>query len=192
MGYVILDLEATCWAKRTSPERMETIEIGGVRLDVASLEITDEFSRFVRPVAEPALSDFCTELTGIAQADVDAADDFKTVFPSFLDWTGPGLPTLCSWGAYDVRQFEVDCRRHGMPTPAILRRHLNLKQTFATWRGTRPCGMKAALRMLGLPLEGRHHRALADARNIARIARVLLPGIATQATTISRWTSGLP
>jgi inhibitor of KinA sporulation pathway (predicted exonuclease) len=99
------------------------------------------------------------------------------VFRSFIDWIGPASPALCSWGAYDVRQLGVDCRRHGVPAPAILGRHLNLKQAFAAWRGIRPCGMKAALRMLGPPLEGRHHRALDDARNIARVARVLLPEI---------------
>ena len=31
------------------------------------------------------------------------------------------------------------------------------------------------LQILEIPLEGRHHRAIDDARNIAKIAKVLLP-----------------
>jgi inhibitor of KinA sporulation pathway (predicted exonuclease) len=34
--------------------------------------------------------------------------------------------------------------------------------------------MKGALFMLGLPLEGRHHRGIDDARNIAKIAQIIL------------------
>jgi inhibitor of KinA sporulation pathway (predicted exonuclease) len=37
--------------------------------------------------------------------------------------------------------------------------------------------MAQALRLLGLPLEGTHHRGSDDARNIARIAQVLLPAL---------------
>jgi inhibitor of KinA sporulation pathway (predicted exonuclease) len=35
-------------------------------------------------------------------------------------------------------------------------------------------GMADALRALGLSLDGEHHRALDDARNIAAIARTIL------------------
>jgi 3'-5' exoribonuclease 1 len=77
---IVFDLEATCWEKGTRPERMETIEIGAVRLQAPTWETSSEFSRFIRPISEPILSDFCVSLTGISQADVDAADPFLLVF----------------------------------------------------------------------------------------------------------------
>ena len=46
----------------------------------------DEFRTFVRPVRHPTLSPFCTELTGITQADVDAAPAFPAVVARFHDW----------------------------------------------------------------------------------------------------------
>lgn len=152
---------------------MEIIEIGAVRLD-ASLAPAGEFSSFVRPVVEPVLSDFCTELTSITQADVDAADPFSMVFPAFTAWIGAGAHRLCSWGFYDVGQFRLDCARHGIAFPVELEReHLNLKTAFAAWQGVRRCGMARALEHLGLPLEGTHHRGIDDARNIAAIAQLL-------------------
>jgi inhibitor of KinA sporulation pathway (predicted exonuclease) len=175
MRYVIADLEATCWEKGTKPARMEIIEIGAVMLPSAAGEVVDAFAETVRPVREPVLSDFCLQLTGIRQSDVDRADTFLGVFPRFVEWIGPEAYTLCSWGAYDLRQFRVDCKRHGIPLPEGFEQHLNLKQAFADLESIKPCGMKGALRRLEIPLEGRHHRAIDDARNIAKIARIVLP-----------------
>jgi inhibitor of KinA sporulation pathway (predicted exonuclease) len=74
-----------------------------------------------------------------------------------------------------VRHLESECERAGLDFPAELeRRHLNLKVEFASRRRTRPMGMADALRALGLSLDGEHHRALDDARNIAAIARTIL------------------
>jgi inhibitor of KinA sporulation pathway (predicted exonuclease) len=180
MRYVIVDLEATCWEKGTTPARMEIIEIGAILLASATGPASREFAEFVRPVAEPTLSDFCIQLTSIRQEEVDAAGDFKTVLPRFLDWLGSEPFTLCSWGAYDLNQFKTDCARHDLPLPAAFERHINLKQEFAVLKGVKPCGMKHALRLLGLPLEGQHHRAIDDARNIAKIAQLILPAIRGQ------------
>src|SRR5689334_7820859 len=116
MHFLVVDLEATCWAEPRPRDRMEIIEIGAVRLDDA-LSVVDEFTSFVRPVVEPTLSTFCTELTSITQVDVDAADPFSIVFPAFTDWIGDGEARLCSWGFYDVGQFRLDCARHGVAFP---------------------------------------------------------------------------
>jgi 3'-5' exoribonuclease 1 len=175
MRYVIVDLEATCWERGTSPARMEIIEIGAVLLESSAGQASREFACFVKPVVEPELSDFCTRLTSIRQEDVANAADFRTVFPRFLEWIGPEPFTLCSWGAYDLNQFRTDCLRHHLPFPITFERHINLKKEFARWKGIKPCGMKAALAILAIPLEGQHHRAIDDARNIARLAQLLLP-----------------
>jgi inhibitor of KinA sporulation pathway (predicted exonuclease) len=180
MRYVIVDLEATCWEKGTSPSRMEIVEIGAVLLPSSNGQPTQEFARFVRPVIEPVLSPFCTRLTTIRQQDVEDAEDFSQVFPAFLEWIGTEPCRFGSWGAYDRNQFRADCERHHLPFPPLLEQHINLKQAFAAWKHIKPCGMKAALAMLNLPLEGQHHRGIDDARNIARIARLLLPLLEAQ------------
>jgi inhibitor of KinA sporulation pathway (predicted exonuclease) len=185
--YVIVDVEATCWEKGTTPRRPEIIEIGAVILAPATFEVTHEFASFVRPVAVPAVSEFCQRLTGIDQAHMDAADDFAAVLARFLEWIGPDPFVLASWGAYDPKQFEVDCARHRIQFPAPFRRHLNLKKAFADLRGIKPCGMKQALRLLGIPLDGTHHRALDDAKNIARIARLILPALKPQGPPALSW-----
>jgi 3'-5' exoribonuclease 1 len=175
MQYIIVDLEATCWRDMQDRERMEIIEIGAVRLPSGPGPAGDEFQRFVRPVQEPVLSDFCRELTSITQPDVDAAATFPSVFGELVEWIGPLPFTLCSWGAYDLNQFRLDCRRHAIELPATFERHINLKAEFARKFKVRPPGMSAALKIAGMGLEGTHHRGIDDARNIARLARLVLP-----------------
>ena len=181
MRYVIVDLEATCWERGTSPARMEIIEIGAVVLAAAAGPAVSEFARFVRPVQEPVLSEFCIQLTGIRQSDVEGAETFPDAFAAFVEWIGDEPFILCSWGAYDLGQLRVDCNRHRIPLPATFERHLNLKKIFADLHGIKPCGMAAALRRLDLTLEGQHHRGIDDARNIARIATAVLPRIEAEA-----------
>lgn len=177
MNYVIIDLEATCWKTNQTPQRMEIIEIGAVFLESSSIKPRREFAKFVRPVNEPILGDFCKELTSIRQEQVDEADDFSTVFPQFLEWIGNEPFKTCSWGAYDMKQFRIDCERHKLTFPASFGNHINLKAEFARIRNEKPCGMSFALQKLHIPLEGTHHRGIDDARNIAKIAQIILPQI---------------
>jgi inhibitor of KinA sporulation pathway (predicted exonuclease) len=181
MRYIVVDLEATCWEQGQTPDRMEIIEIGAVSLPSASLasdtefHSDTEFQSFVRPVAEPQLSPFCRKLTTIEQASVDTADIFPIVLDRFLQWIGPSPITLCSWGAYDLEQFRIDCRRHKIEFPKTFQKHINLKAEYRRFFGNKHCGMATALQQQKIPFLGTHHRGIDDARNIAQLAHRILP-----------------
>ena len=177
MRYIVVDLEATCWENVRAFDRMEIIEVGAVEMLAADEPPAREFSRFVRPVAEPVLSDFCRRLTTIRQRDVDAADGFSIVFAEFVAWVGDDPFFLCSWGGYDLTQFRIDCHRHGLTLPPTFERHINLKKEFARLFSVKTCGMERALAHAGLSLEGTHHRGIDDAHNIARLAAIILPAL---------------
>jgi 3'-5' exoribonuclease 1 len=169
--YLVIDLEATCDDGGQVPKReMEIIEIGAVLVDCESFEPIAEFQSFVRPVRHPKLTPFCTQLTSITQAEVDAAPRFPAVLGALREFVEEhGRPLFCSWGNYDRGQFELDAKFHGLKLP-FGSDHLNVKQAFSDTLGTsKRFGMAGALRELGFPLEGTHHRGIDDARNIARI-----------------------
>jgi len=110
MNYIILDLEATCWESKNKRDQNEIIEIGALKIDSDGY-IVSEFCEFIKPILNPDLSDFCIELTTIEQADIDASDTYNVVIERFKEWIGPEEPyVLCSWGFYDKRQFEKDCK----------------------------------------------------------------------------------
>ncbi len=179
--FLVIDLEATCDDTGAIPPKiMEIIEIGAVLVDAASLAPVAEFWTFVRPVIRPTLTRFCTGLTTIAQADVDAAPTFPAAVEALGRFVGDRDALFCSWGDYDRNQFAIDAARWGVTLP--LRGHMNVKKRFSAALGeTQRYGMSAALERLGLPLVGTHHRGIDDARNIARIlpygvGRVPIPG----------------
>lgn len=119
------------------------------------------------------MTPFCKELTGITQAEVDSAEKFPQVLNKFLTWCGDTYREdtfiLASWGFYDRKQLTQDCQYHNIPFPQEFQTHVSLKHLFGQKYRIRPCGMDKALQMKGLHLDGSHHRALADAKNISKL-----------------------
>lgn len=166
--YVVVDLEATCCdIKSVKAEEMEIIEIGAVMVEGDSLAAVDEYQTFIRPVRHPNLTSFCTALTTITQADVNNAPGFKDALSNFRQWLAQYENCVfCSWGKFDKKQFEQDCRFHKVAYP-FASTHINIKQQFTESQGlAKKYGMKGALRLVGLELEGTHHRGIDDARNM--------------------------
>lgn len=171
--HLIIDLEATCWEHRQDHRgENEIIEIGAIAIN-SKYEILGEVQRFVRPIRNPVLSEFCTRLTSIVQSDIATADIFPVVLRDFQDeveqLTGKSLRSLefCSWGDYDRNQLKRDCQYHKIAYP--FGAHRNIKKEFARNHNIRPTSVVGALRKLGIEFEGSHHRGIDDARNIARI-----------------------
>lgn len=171
-GFLIVDVEATCW-ETPRETQSEIIEIGAVAVDWTGSAL-DEFQTFVRPILNPELSDFCMDLTHITQADVDGAPPLPEALARFKPWAKPlGPMTFTSWGDYDRKQLVRDCALHRVPYP-LPGRHINLKKAFARIHHRKPMGMSRALKLVGIELQGTHHRGIDDARNIARILAHIL------------------
>lgn len=97
---LVCDFEATC-ASGSVHYPHEIIEFPVVVLDTATLRIVAEFHRYVRPVRNPKLTAFCTELTGITQEMVDAADTLPAVVEQFQQWLETEIYPLCAvWSKY--------------------------------------------------------------------------------------------
>lgn len=173
---LVVDVESTCWEKQPPPgQASDIIEIGLTTLDYASLTRLEKHSLMVKP-ARSSVSEFCTRLTTIRPQDVasamtlaDACEVLRTKFFSKdRIWM--------SWGNYDRKQFEENCDALDVPYP-FGGDHVNAKSLFSILRGrTRQLGMAEALDVLGIPLEGTHHRGGDDSWNIAAaIAAMLKP-----------------
>lgn len=180
--YLVLDFEATCERDdKTQKHWSEIIEFPCVLVNADGLEVVSEFSTFVQPTGRPKLTAFCTELTSITQADVDLAPLLEDVLRSFNRWlpsalgsddTSCVLPVTC--GESDLSSMlPRECERKGLRVPAVLQRYCNIKIPFRRLTATKKMGMDGMLQQLNLPLVGRHHRGIDDARNIARIAMKL-------------------
>jgi len=167
--FVVIDLEATCDRDGWPRERMEIIEIGAVLTAADAQTPLGEFQTFVRPAMHPALTSFCHDLTGITQADIDDAPGYPEALGAMLAWLdGIDGVLFCSWGGFDDRIFASENVRHGLTQP--LPRHWNLARAFSGRLGQRRrYSVMGALERVELGFEGRPHRGIDDARNIARL-----------------------
>jgi 3'-5' exoribonuclease 1 len=183
LNFIIFDLEASCGWMREE-RQSEIIEIGAVKLN-NKLEIVDEFQSFIRPILNPQLTYFCEELTTIKQVDVDSAYTFDIVCTQFERWCRKSLNNdtitfqepywLCSWGFYDRKMLLSDCKLHGKDTNWI-KHHISLKHQHGEMIGiNKGIGMDKALAMYDLKLDGTHHRAISDAKNITKIFIEIFP-----------------
>jgi len=170
---VVIDVETTCWEKRQKDQLMEVIEIGICLLDIGSGEISDRQSILVRPVYSE-VSEFCTKLTTLTQEVVETGIEFRQACMKLEDEYQTRKRVWASYGDFDRRQFERECRFKSVPYP-FGSRHINIKTLFAIkHRLSEEIEMDKALGLLGLELIGTHHRGVDDAHNAARILYPLI------------------
>jgi inhibitor of KinA sporulation pathway (predicted exonuclease) len=170
----VVDVEATCWAGTTPPGAVnEIIEIGLTVVDMDARERIGKHRILVRS-ARSTVSPFCTELTGLTQAEVDTGVTFAEACRLLATEYDAGSRPWASWGDYDRKQFRSQCAASGVEYP-FNREHTNAKQVFSeAYQLRKRQGMASALRIAGLPLEGRHHCGADDAWNIGALVLGLL------------------
>ncbi|EMD38611.1 hypothetical protein CERSUDRAFT_113791 [Gelatoporia subvermispora B] len=111
------------------------------------LEIVDEFRSFVKPTRNPQLSEFCTNLTGITQEQIDAAPTFTEMLGEFSLWldrkglidshSGEHRIRFC-WccdGDHDISDFVTkQCFISKIPLPAWIQgRFINVRRMVYGW-----------------------------------------------------------
>ncbi|WP_448118830.1 exonuclease domain-containing protein [Pseudomonas serbica] len=179
-----VDLEATCDEVSESksprplavvPDQMETIEIGLEVIDLETLEVVDEFQRFVRPQINPILTDFCKKLTSIQQADVDSAGTYVELGQELGAFIAryPNA-AWASWGDYDARQLERDAEFAACPSLLSGLQHFNVRKWHKGLYDDQPRSLKQTVESLGLVWQGTYHRGIDDARNLASVVREML------------------
>ena len=167
---LVIDLEATCWQGVQPKDQVsEIIEIGICVLDINTGNISKNKGILVKPT-KSRISQFCTELTTITQEMLDedgisfpdACKLLRTEYDAYQY-------TWASYGVYDLKMLKNQCQIRNIDYP-LSQNHINVKELFSEVKGlNKKVGMNGALHILGLPLEGTHHRGVDDAKNIAKI-----------------------
>uniref|UniRef100_A0A8C5QRB3 ERI1 exoribonuclease 2 n=1 Tax=Leptobrachium leishanense TaxID=445787 RepID=A0A8C5QRB3_9ANUR len=188
---IIIDFESTCW-KDAKHYGQEIIEFPAVLLNTLNGEIESEFHTYVQPQEHPILSDFCKELTGIKQQQVDDGVPLKICLSQFSSWiqeiqkdksivflsASPVHPApehkMCgfvTWSDWDLGVcLFYECRRKQLRVPGILNSWIDLRATYKIFYNRKPKGLNGALQDLGIEFSGREHSGLDDSRNTAKLA----------------------
>ena len=169
---VIADLEYTSWDGAQERgwsrpnEHREVVQIGVVRLDAGDVFAErDAFQMLVRPTVNPVLSDYFMQLTGIDNAALAARG--VALEAALMDFaTFAGGAAILSNGA-DAAVVTESCGLTGIDNPLPETRWVDIGPALKVLLGQRYVGSAEIPALLGLPVEGPTHDALADARAIA-------------------------
>ncbi|GBG64331.1 hypothetical protein CBR_g41532 [Chara braunii] len=188
--YLVVDFEATCDDVSTLIPQ-EIIEFPSVLLNSRTLEIEACFRVYVRPTVHPTLTEFCTKLTGIQQATVDAGLSLGEALVAHDQWLqdrGLLAPKkqflIVTWTDWDCQtMLELECRLKKLRKPGYFSNWANLKLPYRQIYGRPTQGLRAAVETAGLVWEGSAHSGLDDAKNTARLTAALMrKGIVLSAT----------
>ncbi|XP_062196750.1 uncharacterized protein LOC133899718 [Phragmites australis] len=177
--FVVIDFEATC-DKVNNPFPQEIIEFPSVLVNSATGHLEASFQTYVRPTYHQFLTDFCKELTGIQQIQVDRGVPLSEALLMHDKWLeDKGIKNtnfaIVTWSNWDCRiMLESECRFKRIRKPPYFNRWINLKVPFHEVFGDVRCNLKEAVQLAGLTWEGRAHCGLDDARNTARLLALLM------------------
>jgi inhibitor of KinA sporulation pathway (predicted exonuclease) len=173
---VFYDVEHTSWKGfRESgwdmPGKfMEIVQIGAVRIDVADdWQELGVFSAYVKPIRNPTLSDYFTDLTGITQQSVDTeGHSFPDAMDLFMEFMNGEDAPVASHGV-DHEVIALNCDYTGISVPSIFEGAINLRPWIANRMDVREGKYTSAdlPQKLGLEHDGPAHDALGDARAVA-------------------------
>ncbi|XP_064077564.1 3'-5' exoribonuclease 1-like [Macrobrachium nipponense] len=174
--YIIIDFEATCDAHPHNL-RHEIIEFPAVLVSTKKKKIVSKFHSYVRPVINPKLTTFCTNLTGITQEQVNFAPEFPEVLQKFEVWLKEhklkvDMKTFAvvTDGPWDMGRFLYhQCKISKVPYPHWAKTWINIKKPFCNFYNTERVNLQGMLTKLGMTFIGQPHCGLDDARNIARV-----------------------
>ena len=175
---IIFDTEYTAWEGNQErgwnnvTEFKEIVQIGAICINRDTLVEQSFFSVYIRPVRNPKLSKYFTDLTGIRQESVDNdGENFEKVIIRFANWAGER--SLYSFGG-DEQDIKNNCLLLGLPFAMEANHFFDAKKIFLN-AGISLNGLTSGtvVKAFGVEPKERAHTALADARSIAEGLRLL-------------------
>src|SRR5712692_4578814 len=107
---LVIDIEATCWeGSIPAGQESEIIEIGICTLEVVSGRRLEKRSILVKPEYS-RVSQFCTELTGLTQEQVDRGIPFAEACFLLKKDFASDKRAWASYGNYDRLQIMRQCQ----------------------------------------------------------------------------------
>ncbi len=175
MNYIVLDLE---WnqcpegkIKENSRIPFEIIEIGAIRFQFSSHDLSDSFCSLIKPSVYPSLHHKTREVISLRSTDFENAEDFPAVARKFFSWCGEE-PSFCTWGPADLTELQRNMAYYGMrlpfPFPFF---YYDIQKIFSIVyedRKTRR-SLEYAVDFLKIEKEIPFHDALSDAYYTARV-----------------------
>lgn len=167
---------------RMNPFEREIISVGFVVID-ENYNIKKKYTSYVKPIHRPILTDYCKELTGISQEDVDHAKKSNDVFRDINALCGKySIDYVFAFGNFDEEIIKVTAkwnRKANERTSKLypmLKKITDVRPAILKAIGKsqrRSPGLRKIAEELGVKVKDEKHDALGDAMLLYRVCRKL-------------------
>ncbi len=139
-------------------------------MDAKNFEVIDKFHQYVQPSVNKSLTEFCTNLTGISQEQVNDQPHLQQTLNNFNEWINkngePGKFIFITCGDWDLKKMlPGQASYFNISLPGYFNEWINVKVAFEEVTGCRAKSMMNMLAKLGLAHLGRHHSGIGRTQN---------------------------
>jgi len=176
--FFVADFEFTHYTKPVGRPRgffSEIIEIGAVKIDGSSREITGHIQDFVKPHFYPKQAKEGMAFSMITDEHMKTAIEFRDMLDKLKELYIPGSTYFVAWGDADFGVIKEGCERHELPNPVDYADYLDLAAAYKSRKGlSRTSSLRNALDAEGIVIEGLWHTAHDDALNTGKLLLKLI------------------
>lgn len=176
MNFVVFDLEWNNGIKRSKYKWTkcpnEIIEIGAVKIINSHVDITNTFSRIIKPQIYRGISPRISAVTGFRNFHFKDGIEFENALDQFRSWCGDDV-ILCSWTYDDIIELNhnidfllPDHDKSWLEKYVIIQKLV--MKLYNIDKGQQP-SLKNIMSKCDIPIIDFGHDALGDAKNAARI-----------------------
>lgn len=183
MNYCFGDFEFTCGRKREKESR-ELLSAGLIFYDTHFRELF-RYYKTAKPVLAPNLTNFCKNLTGLTQEEIDASEDSSVICQDILNlFKTYHVDTIFTMGNCDAPDLREDAAIHKQL--GIQQAHtgneiadviLDIQQPlkiFSRIQGKESIGIQKYLDFYQISVDGSLHNSLVDATALAQIYKHII------------------
>lgn len=186
MHYIIYDLEFnqkdnrsdennTDLAMKNIPDiPFEIIQIGALKLDDV-FQTVSTFNSLIKPTVYKSIHPHVESLTQITDEKIAFCRYFPDVYKDFLEFIGDEEITLCVWGIVDIKELIRNLKFYNFPILNISK-YIDVQKYASKHLKTlnkSRIGLRNAIELLNIPINGEFHDAFNDAYYTAEIFKLI-------------------
>jgi inhibitor of KinA sporulation pathway (predicted exonuclease) len=152
----------------------EIIQIGALKLD-ENLQTTSTFNTLIKPTVYKTIHPFVENLTKITDDKVASCKDFVHAYEDFLKFIDNDEITFCVWGAADIKELVRNLKFHNLSTPYVPK-YFDIQKYASKYLKVPEksrIGLRNAIELLNIPIEGEFHDAFNDAYYTAEVFKLI-------------------
>jgi len=182
MNYIIYDLEFNQKNNdhienennQFSSIPFEIIQIGAIKLN-ENFETLSTFDALIKPTIYKTIHPIVENITKITDEQVSSCKDFINVYKDFLNFIGDDEIVLCVWGIVDIKELIRNAKFYNLST-SVIYKYIDIQAYASKYLKTEKklkIGLKNAIELLNISIEGDFHNAFYDAYYTAEIFKII-------------------